>query len=326
MVKARKLGDESVFDRLSAPRRKMDVDENRPPRPAGVDLSRYTGRTEPKEFSLSGPSRRPAQSATTSAWPGRTADSRRSLDVDLSAYKPNMRTTPQPFKLRSVELHEACTRRRMSDNLQAQRELELRRAYKATPVSEDMLKHPTFTVKHAPLEECMTVPLERFCAASDERAQKRREFDEHVEDKIRREEEQREEERRREELELAEEAKLEWKQNAFRARGVPESHYDIPKLPTPPPSLPLTDPQTPGVLSRHRQEGWKDDSNADTQRDIEMSTLETGSDPPSTAVDATAAQDDVDSYAAGAEAVAAGSGDSPAGVPASLETSFALYG
>jgi hypothetical protein len=242
-------GTENVFDRLTLPKARVVDASASESKPRGSTV--YTGRTIPKEFALS-ISNHPSYNAGLSR--NRASESKfsrtRKPFTDIQNFDPNARTVPAPFDLKSVELHDRARARWQIEQKRVERELDERRKYRALPLRKELLEGPTFVPVLGVPEESVTVPDEDFCTNSDARAATRAQFDMYTAARLDNEaklmalsnaaREKAEEERRR----------ALWISHAFRARGVPASHYEIDHPPVPSPPYPPTSPHTPGVLRR----------------------------------------------------------------------------
>jgi hypothetical protein len=247
-------GTENVFDRLALPKVRVVHASTSESNPRGNASTVYTGRTIPKEFALS-ISNHPNYNAGLSR--NRASESQlartRKPFTDIRNFDPNARTVPAPFDLKSVELHDRARARWQIEQERLERELDERRKYRAVPLRKELLEGPTFVPVLGVPEDSITVPDDDFCTNSDARAATRAQFDMNTAARLENEanlmglanaaREKAEEERRR----------AMWVSHAFRARGVPASHYEIDHPPVSSPPYRPTSPHTPVVLRRTQE-------------------------------------------------------------------------
>jgi Targeting protein for Xklp2 (TPX2) domain len=248
----------AIFERLTRPRlnppQEIGFAENAtvgtgPTAQVAASVARYNARpTATRGFPHSGPDSSRFSVRTAS---NPTVLQSRRQNVPATQYVPG-RTVPRPFRLKSVELHDAAMAKFEQQVKRESALLEQKRRYQAVPLREDMLKGPTFEPKFAPQDQIVTVPEEDFCCRSDMRALSRAEFEERTRARVEEDERaKREAAAAREEL-FEQQLAAKYQVQRFRARPVPTFHLSAATLPRLPPSLPPTSPHTPHLSTRFR--------------------------------------------------------------------------
>jgi hypothetical protein len=242
----------AAFERLTRPRALPAVDDpgdgrdassrQAPRRPAEL----FTGRpTVTKEFSLSvsNVTRFAPRPASAPVLRPRAQNS-----VALE-YKPS-RTVPQPFKLKSVELHDAAAARFAQQQRIDEQALEAKRRYQAVPLRADMLDGPTFVPTLAPPDQVVTVANGSFCRQSDVRAECRAAFDAHTRERLVTEEGERERAAAVRAAAQERERRTTFREQCFRANPVPS--FEMVEIPKGPPAWEPTSPHTPHLSTKQR--------------------------------------------------------------------------
>lgn len=194
---------------------------------------------------------------SSSRFPIRTASNpsalrERSQNVPSQSYVPG-RTVPKPFRLMSVELHDAATAKFEERVKRESVLMDQKRRYHAVPLRADMLEGPTFQPTLAPPDQVVTVAEDSFCRQSDMRAASRADFEERTKARIE------EDDAAKQEAAAAREAKLEhqrlaqYNERRFRARPAPKFREEDATLPPVPPPLAPTSPHTPHFAPRTRR-------------------------------------------------------------------------
>lgn len=145
-----------------------------------------------------------------------------------SVSKPFSPTTPKPFELQSLTRHEQARSIEHQRLEKEEEEERQKKSFKARPLSNTMLERPTFVPRRSSTPRTVAKDV---VTASRERAGMRALFDAHTNNRLASEEQRRREEAKAKQQAEDERREKEWRENGFKARGVPSTTYRTPPGP-----------------------------------------------------------------------------------------------